>query len=199
MRKLTAVALSICTFGIAWAMSLTIAAVQAQDNLQTSIVGVWKLSSFTRKDLQSGEVTNVFGERPVGYLIYTKAGRIFAFLVGSDRKAPNNAEPTDSERAELFKSMVGYTGTYKSKAARSSLEQMRSWIQSWTGIDRPQVAQVVGDHLTIGLRPAVHPSMGRVPVALSRSPIARPASQDDPSCTLRKTTSKRRKMSLRRV
>jgi len=125
MRKLTAVALSICTFGIAWAMSLTIAAVQAQDNLQTSIVGVWKLSSFTRKDLQSGEVTNVFGERPVGYLIYTKAGRIFAFLVGSDRKAPNNAEPTDSERAELFKSMVGYTGTYKSKAARSSLEQMR--------------------------------------------------------------------------
>ena len=91
---------------------------------QSSNVHRWCLEA-VQLHLQSGEVTNVFGERPVGYLIYTKAGRIFAFLVGSDRKAPNNAEPTDSERAELFKSMVGYTGTYKSKAARSSLEQMR--------------------------------------------------------------------------
>ena len=149
MRKFTTVALSICIFGIAWVTSLTIAAVQAQDNLQTSIVGVWKLSSFTRKDLQSGEVTNVFGERAVGYLIYTKAGRIFAFLVGSDRKALNTAEPTDSERAELFKSMVGYTGTYKVEGGKIIVRADASWIQSWTGINRPQIAQVVGDRLTI--------------------------------------------------
>src|SRR5262245_63839312 len=78
----------------------------AQD-LQTSIVGVWKLSNFTRKDVQTGQVTNVFGEQPVGYLTYTKAGRIFALLVGTDRKSPASTEPSDSERVELFKSMVG--------------------------------------------------------------------------------------------
>src|SRR5262245_39389906 len=66
----------------------------AQD-LQTSIVGVWKLSSITRKDTQSGGVTDSFGEHPIGYLVYTKAGRIFAFLVGSDRKPPEKSEPTD--------------------------------------------------------------------------------------------------------
>src|SRR5262245_6302946 len=120
----------------------------AQD-LQTSIVGVWKLSSITRKDTQSGEVTNSFGERPIGYLVYTKAGRIFAFLVGSDRKPPEKSEPTDSERAELFKSMVGYTGTYKVEGGTIIVRADASWNQSWTGVDRAQAAEVVGNRLTI--------------------------------------------------
>ena len=120
----------------------------AQD-LESSIVGVWKLSSFTRKDTQSGEVTNAFGERPAGSLVYTKAGRIFAFLVGSDRKSPQKPEPTDNERAELFKSLVGYTGTYRVEGGKIVVRADASWNQSWTGIDRTQVAEVVGDRLTI--------------------------------------------------
>jgi Lipocalin-like domain len=120
----------------------------AQD-LQTSIVGVWKLSSITRKDTQSGQVTNSFGERPVGYLVYTKAGRIFAFLVGSDRKPPASTDPTDSERAELFKSMVGYTGTYSVEDGKVIVRADASWNQSWTGVDRAQAAEVAGNRLTI--------------------------------------------------
>src|SRR6476620_2250071 len=120
----------------------------AQD-LQTSIVGVWKLTSFTRKDLQTGQVTNVFGEQPVGYLTYTKAGRIFAFLVGTDRKPPAGTEASDSERAELFKSMVGYTGTYEVDGSKIVVRADASWIQSWTGVDRTQNAEVIGNRLTI--------------------------------------------------
>ena len=118
-------------------------------DLQTSIVGVWKLTSFTRKDVQTGQVTNVFGEQPVGYLTYTKAGRIFAFLVGTDRKAPASAEPSDSERVELFNSMVGYTGTYKVDGGKIVVRADASWIQSWTGVDRTQDAEVIGNRLTI--------------------------------------------------
>ena len=121
---------------------------RAQD-LQTSIVGVWKLSSITRKDPQSGQVTNSFGERPVGYLVYTKAGRIFSFLVGSDRKPPEKPEATDSERAELFKTMVGYTGTYRVEGGKIIVRADASWNQTWTGVDRTQVVEVVGDRLTI--------------------------------------------------
>jgi len=104
----------------------------AQD-LQSSVVGVWKLSSITRKDPQSGEVTNSYGEQPVGYLVYTKAGRVFAFLVGSDRKPPDKAEPSDSERAELFKSMVGYTGTYRVEGGKVSSGQMLPGISLGPG------------------------------------------------------------------
>jgi hypothetical protein len=127
---------------------LSLPCAQAQD-LQTSIVGVWKLSSITRKDLQSGEVTNSFGERPVGYLVYTKAGRIFSFLVRSDRKPPEKSEPTDSERVELFKTMIGYTGTYRVEGGKIIVRADASSNQSWTGVDRTQVAEVVGNRLTI--------------------------------------------------
>jgi len=120
----------------------------AQD-LQSSVVGVWKLSSITRKDPQSGEVTNSYREQPVGYLVYTKAGRVFAFLVGSDRKPPDKAEPSDSERAELFKSMVGYTGTYRVEGGKVIVRADASWNQSWTGVDRTQMTEVVGNRLTI--------------------------------------------------
>src|SRR5262245_11413470 len=120
----------------------------AQD-LQTSIVGVWKLTSFTRKDVQTGQATNVFVDQPVGYLTYTKAGRILAFLVGSDRKPPASTEASDSERAELFKSMVGYTGTYKVDGGKIVVRADASWIQSWTGVDRTQNAEVIGNRLTI--------------------------------------------------
>ena len=120
----------------------------AQD-LQSSVVGVWKLSSITRTDPQSGEVTNSYGEQPVGYLVYTKAGRVFAFLVGSDRKPPGKAEPSDSERAELFKSMVGYTGTYRVEGGKVIVRADASWNQSWTGVDRTQMTEVVGNRLTI--------------------------------------------------
>jgi Lipocalin-like domain len=120
----------------------------AQD-LQSSVVGVWKLSSITRTDPQSGEVTNSYGEQPVGYLVYTKAGRVFAFLVGSDRKPPDKAEPSDSERAELFKSMVGYTGTYRVEGGKVIVRADASWNQSWTGVDRTQMTEVVGNRLTI--------------------------------------------------
>ena len=117
--------------------------------LQSSVVGVWKLSSSTRTDPQSGEVTNSYGEQPVGYLGYTKAGRVFAFLVGSDRKPPDKAEPSDSERAELFKSMVGYTGTYRVEGGKVIVRADASWNQSWTGVDRTQMTEVVGNRLTI--------------------------------------------------
>jgi hypothetical protein len=117
--------------------------------LETSIVGTWKLKSFTRKDIQSGAVTNIFGEHPVGYLVYTKGKRIFAFLVGTSRTPPAKAEATDNERAELFKSMVGYTGTYRVEGDKIVARADASWIQSWTGVDRTQQVEVVGDQLTI--------------------------------------------------
>jgi hypothetical protein len=141
MRRLLLAALVVGCMGLS-------TPVPAQD-LETSIVGVWKLSSFTRSAPELGKVIDVFGERPTGYLIYTKGGRIMAFLVGSDRKVPERVEPTDAERADLFKSMIGYTGTYWVEGTKIHVRADASWIQSWTGVDRTQNAEVTGDRLTI--------------------------------------------------
>ena len=92
--------------------------------------------------------------------MYTKGKRVFAFLVGTGRTPPAKAEPTDSERADLFKSMVGYTGTYRVDGDKIMVRADASWIQSWTGVERAQQAEVVGDRLTISAT-ITAPSDGR--------------------------------------
>jgi hypothetical protein len=45
--------------------------------------------------------------------------------------------------------MVGYTGTYKVEGGKIIVRADASWNQSWTGVDRAQAAEVVGNRLTI--------------------------------------------------
>jgi hypothetical protein len=49
--------------------------------LASAIVGTWKLMSFARKELATGNTIRPFGERPSGHLIYTKDGT-GAYVIG---------------------------------------------------------------------------------------------------------------------
>jgi hypothetical protein len=46
------------------------------EDLASQIVGVWKHVSSTNKEVATGKVTHPFGEKLIGYLVFTKAGRI---------------------------------------------------------------------------------------------------------------------------
>ena len=87
----------------------------AAQDLASSIVGTWKLTSFVRKELATGKSATTYGEHPSGYAYYTKAGRFLIFAVTQDRTKNEKADPTDAERVELFKSMFAWGGTYKTE------------------------------------------------------------------------------------
>jgi hypothetical protein len=126
----------------------------AQD-VSTQIVGVWKMTSYVRKEQASGKFVKNLGERPAGILIYTKGGHFVSFVAGQDRKAPANVEPTDAERVELFKSMYGFGGTYKIVDGNKLVTHLdTSWIQAWTGTDRPpQAVEIKDKQMTITSSP----------------------------------------------
>jgi hypothetical protein len=84
----------------------------AAEDPATQLVGVWKLTGFQSKEVATGTITHPFGERPLGYYVYTKGGRFVIMHVAQDRKKPG-PNPTDTERAELLKSMAATAGTYK--------------------------------------------------------------------------------------
>src|SRR5262245_54734261 len=79
----------------------------ASDN---SIVGTWKIESFVREVVATGERQNEFGEKPDGYISYQPDGRMFAVLVGDNRTKPAGAAPTDEEKAKLFGTLIAYSG-----------------------------------------------------------------------------------------
>ena len=142
------------TSAVALTLVVTSVCSAAAEDLASSIVGLWKVTSFTRKEVATGKVEHPYGNRPVGYLLYTRGGHMIYYVVGEDRKAPATPNPTDAERAELFKSLVVYSGTYKVEGNTTVTRVDGSWVQSWTGTERrPQSVEVSGNKLTLTSMP----------------------------------------------
>ena len=134
----------------ALAFLLTLGQPAAAQDLASSIVGVWKMISWTRKDVATGKTSKLYGEQPVGYNVYTRNGRVLVFAVAEGRKAPTKPEPSDAERIDLFKSMFAYSGTYKAEGNNKLVYRIDgSWNQSWTGTDLTRKVEIAGNKLTI--------------------------------------------------
>src|SRR5437899_9997033 len=75
------------------------------------IVGMYRLVSDERTIVATGEVIPT--KSATGYITYTREGRMIALLVREPRPKPDKVENlTDQLRADLFRTMTGYGGTY---------------------------------------------------------------------------------------
>src|ERR1039458_7637224 len=80
-RKTPMIRIGELTLSIALgAMALPIHAASADDKL----AGVWKLQSWVMENVETKETKAVFGERPNGYLILTREGRMIGLLTRSE-------------------------------------------------------------------------------------------------------------------
>ena len=79
---------------------------------ENQFLGTWKLQSFVREVIATGQRYNELGEKPDGYISYLPDGRMFAMIVADNRVKPGSTVPTDEEKIKLFGTMIGYAGTY---------------------------------------------------------------------------------------
>jgi hypothetical protein len=114
-----------------------------------SIVGTWKIQSFVREVVATGERYNEFGDKPDGYISYLPDGRMHAMLVADNRVKPAGAAPTEEEKARLFGTMIAYAGTYKIEGEKVVHDVEVSWNQFWTGSQQVRFFKAEGDTLTI--------------------------------------------------
>ena len=107
--------------------ALPFSVVAADDEL----VGTYKLISSTRKLLDTGEVLDTWGKSPKGFITYGNDGRMLVLIVSDNRSKPESVEKmTDQQRADLFRSMTAYGGTYSSMATRLSITSERERVVS---------------------------------------------------------------------
>jgi hypothetical protein len=59
------------------------------------LLGTWKLKSFARQDVATGESRPALGEHPEGFLGYASDGRMYALFVAGGRAIPAADQPTD--------------------------------------------------------------------------------------------------------
>jgi hypothetical protein len=101
---------------------------------QEVLEGTWKLVSSKRTNTVTGASTDTFGSNPLGYIMYSKDGRMMVLMTRGDRPKPNSIDKiTDEQRHRLFSSMLAYSGTYKfdEKVIEHHIDP--SWNEVWSG------------------------------------------------------------------
>jgi len=119
----------------------------------SAVLGTWRLQSYVREVLATGERYNQFGEGPEGYIGYAPDNRMYAIFTRKDRIMPADAVPTDEEGVQLLGTMVAYAGTFTLEPEKVTQHIDISWNQAWTGTDQVRYYQLDGDTLTITTAP----------------------------------------------
>ena len=130
-------------------------------NSADQVQGTWKLQSFTTEDLGTGQISNLFGTHPSGFLNYGPDGRMYAILLKEGRTAPVDLVATSDERIDLYSGLCSYAGTYSIEGDRVSHHIDASWNESWTGTTQVREFRIDGNTLSIKTLPYRNPLTGQ--------------------------------------
>jgi len=130
-----------------------------------SLVGTYRLISANRVILATGETEDSYGKDPVGFITYGSDGRMTAMIVFKNRpKAESIEKMTDAERANLFRTMTAYGGTYTQRGNSVEHHIDISWNELWTGTTVIRDIKKEGSNLVFTTRPAPFPRDGKMSV-----------------------------------
>jgi hypothetical protein len=125
----------------------------------SALIGSWRMHTWTRTSVRTGETTDALGPSPIGYIAYHPDGRMMATVFRRDRPASNGVGWTEAEKAQLFDNMLAYVASYHLEADRVVHHVDGSWNPNWQGyLSRP--FKLEGDRLVISGAPGIDPATG---------------------------------------
>lgn len=128
----------------------------AEPQANEEIYGTWRLLSWTRHVVGTEASTDALGAAPHGFLTYGRDGRMLAMIVKANRpRSTDPAKMPDEERAELFKTMLAYGGTFRVEGDQVVHNVDISWNEIWTGTAQVRNFRIEGRRLTIGVDPQI--------------------------------------------
>jgi Lipocalin-like domain len=117
---------------------------------ESSVVGTWRLQSYLRHDVATGENTKPWGERPTGYLTYLPDGHMLVVMTSEARQlVPSTDEKFVEKSSQLIFNMTAYAGKYEVRDSRVFHHVEVAWLPTWVGTDQPREYSFEGDSLSI--------------------------------------------------
>lgn len=107
------------------------------------VVGIWKLVSWEKETIATGQRKPYMGNSPTGYLIFTPEGRMMVLITGEGRLGLN----TNQNCAELFSSMYAYSGMYQIQGDKWITKIDVAWNPGWVGNNAIRSFKIEGDRL----------------------------------------------------
>jgi len=126
---------------------------RAMPPTKDSLVGTWKLMSFTATNAK-GEVTDWYGPNPIGFLTYAADARMSVVIADSERKAlSTGANSSMEERAAAFSTVISYAGTYSFNDDKVIHHIEVASIQNAVNTDQVRYIKLRSDRLTLRTPP----------------------------------------------
>jgi lipocalin-like protein len=167
MKRKLLILLALLTFSIVLTTALGARLVINAGTGNDELYGTWRLVSFTRTVVATGETTDIFGKTPRGFINYGRDGRMVVLIVKDERPKPADlAKMTDQERADLFKTMIAYGGTYTFDGRTITHHVDISWNQIWTGTDQERNVKFDGRKVILSTNPQPSSIDGRMSISV---------------------------------
>jgi Lipocalin-like domain len=159
MRRSLIIVTSLACLALGWPC--------AADDITSPIVGLWKLTGTTTKNVATGAMERPYGERPSGYQLFTKGGRMLFISVAENRKPPSARVPTTEERAAFFDAFIAYGGTYKIDGSKVLVHIDTHTVPPFPEtVDRTYTMEINGDKLTLTSAPFVAGTTGQPMISI---------------------------------
>src|SRR5689334_6964655 len=103
-------------------------------SVPAALLGAWRLVSLQIRMEDTGELIDLYGDKPSGTAIFSPEGRV-AFVIGaSDRQPPQG----DSDIPALFQRMMAYAGSFTVSDDILQTTVDVAWHPAWEGSQQPR-------------------------------------------------------------
>jgi len=145
-------------------VSPTIAQDRSKTDLAKSVVGTWRIVSYTALDLATKDVSYPQGQHPIGYLQYSPNGHMAGFMSDGEMSKANPPF-TDADKVTFYNALVAYCGTYTVQGSTVTHHVIAAYRPDWVGSDQVRHVQLHGNTLTIKTAPVILAATGKKVVA----------------------------------
>jgi hypothetical protein len=126
----------------------------------SNLLGTWKMVSWIRMIVATGEVSDAMGPNPVGFIAYHADGRMMALVLKRDRPQLMGKAPSNDEKIKLFDTMLAYSATYTVDGDKVIHHVDAAWNPAWAGTDLIRPFSLDRDTLVISGAPSKDPTTG---------------------------------------
>lgn len=130
--------------------------------LRDQIIGTWRMLSWKRFLVETGEERDALGPDPFGYINYAPDGRLMVFVLRSGRPRPKANPPTPEEKIALYDSLFAYVGSYTVEHDRVIHALDGSWNELWTGTTQTRLLSFDHGRLVYTTPETVDPMDGQL-------------------------------------
>jgi hypothetical protein len=142
-------------------LSLVISVVPSLAWAADTLVGTWRLVSLVSEETESKAVYKPYGDNPSGLITYTSDGHIIYIITDPTRRPPAAPKATDTEAAQLYRTMGAYAGRYKTDNDKLIVNPEVASSPALVGTEQTYVFEVKGDRYELKTNPFVSPVTGK--------------------------------------